>query len=154
MESGRKLGWSQGVGARATRWRRAGLAFSLTAGASVVFAQVLMQPGLYETTIELNLPGAPGAVKTTQCFTPDQAGDMHAHLMEAMGAVEDCTTSNVQTQGDAISWDTTCEDMTVRSEVMVRTDGFDAIVHTTIGGSVMTSRMTSRRIGATCTAEE
>jgi hypothetical protein len=154
MRSSRKWRWKLRVGAPATRWRRAGLAFSLTACASVVVAQVLMQPGLYETTIELNLPGAPGAVKSTQCFTPDQAGDMQAHLMEAMGAVEDCAISNVQTQGDTISWDAACDDMTVRSEVKVRSDGFDAVVHTTIGGNVITSRMTSRRIGATCTAEE
>lgn len=125
------------------------------AAAAVASAQTL-QPGNYEVEVEMQLPGSPSPVSAsdTQCLTPDDARDLRAVLLEAMGSDEECTHSSLRTNGNTLSWDSVCEDTTSSTELTYMGDSFTALVTTMIDGETFVANMRARRIGATCTPDE
>lgn len=125
------------------------------AAAAVASAQTL-QPGNYEIEIEMQLPGSPqpATASDTQCLTPDDVRDFRALLLDTMGSDEDCTHSNVVTEGNKWSWDSVCDDTTSHTELTHMSDSFTAVVTTRIEGETFVANMRARRIGATCTPDD
>ncbi len=116
------------------------------------WAQFSLQPGLYEMTLEMAMPGAPSpmTMKQTDCLTPDQAVDFIALIREQMNGNESCSFSEPLVRGKTVSWETDCDEGLSHSEVTFTADGFIGKVMTTVAGQEIPSTMTGRRIAATC----
>lgn len=137
------------------RRRSKSLACLAIASATIATAQTL-QPGDYEITFELQLPGTtePTLATATQCLAPEDARDLRAILTEAMGSHEDCTYSNLTTEGNKTSWDAVCDDTSSHTELTHNGDAFTAVVTTKIDGETFVANMRARRVSATCAPDD
>ena len=126
------------------------------ASAAIAWSQTSMRPGEYEITVEMQLPGIPGAQKATQtnCLSDEEARDFQSLIVGEMGGIEGCTFSNVQTSGSKITWDTKCDDVTGASELTFVSDGFTAITKMQTRGTEVTATTSGKWIGATCSVPD
>lgn len=120
---------------------------------ALAWAQQQLKPGSYEITIEMALPGSPTpvALTDTQCLSADETRDLRTILQQELATDGDCKFSEVVTKGDTVSWDTTCKDLTAKTEITVRSDGFNGTTTTTIEGTSVVAKFASKWIG-NCTA--
>jgi hypothetical protein len=131
------------------------LACLALASAALASAQTL-QPGDYEVTVDMQLPGSETTTFTeTTCLTPEGARDFRAFLQDSLSADEDCTHSNLRTAGNKTTWDSACGDSTSVSELTTLAgDTFTVVVTTNIGGETFKADMRAKRVAATCTVED
>jgi hypothetical protein len=137
--------------------RRASIIAAITlATTAIAWSQASMRPGQYEITVEMQLPGIPGAQKITQmdCLTAEEARDFQNLMMKEMSGVEGCTFSNVETTGNKITWDTACDSVTGTSELTFVTDGFTAVSKMKAQGTEVTATTSGKWVGATCTVPD
>jgi hypothetical protein len=129
---------------------------AIVLAAASAWGQASMRPGQYEITVEMQLPGVPGAQKVTQsdCLSEDEARNFQQIIMEEMGGIEGCTFSNVVTSGNKITWDTACDDVTGTSELTVVNDGFTAVTKMRTRGTEVTATTSGKWVGATCTVPD
>ena len=126
------------------------------ASAAIAWSQTSMRPGEYEITVEMQLPGIPGAQKITQmdCLTDEEARDFQSLIMGEMGGVEGCTFSNVETTGNKITWDTACDDVTGDFRAHVRRGRVHRGLEDETRGTEVTATTSGKWIGATCTVPD
>jgi Protein of unknown function (DUF3617) len=127
---------------------------ALTA-APLAWAQISLEPGQYELTTEVQMPGSSQTMKTTavDCLTPAEARDFQA-LMIRKSEEASCRVSNLRrTAADKITYDTTCaaSGTTASSELTFGSDWYSAVVRMEMAGTSSTSTVSAKRTSATCT---
>jgi hypothetical protein len=126
------------------------------AAAALAWAQQQLQPGSYEFTIEMAIPGSPTpvAMTETQCLTADEARDLRSIMQEQMATDGGCEYSEPVTRGDTMSWETTCDDLTAKSEITITANGFSGTTITTLDGADLVAKFAAKRIGACAATAE
>ena len=94
----------------------AGVALALALGPGA--AQAEHQPGLYEITTIMNMPGGPPPAPrvSTRCVTPDEARDPSIGLSQSMQRASQCNVTRKDMSGSHFVADMVCTgDQQVRS---------------------------------------
>jgi Protein of unknown function (DUF3617) len=137
-----------------------GIAAIVLAGTAVSWAQFALQPGEYELTSEMQLPGSSQTTRTTSvdCLSPAEAQDFQKLMMREFAATGSCEVSNVQTTADRVTFDTTCGSGGSRStgsaDITFGVDWYKAVVRQELSGARITSTVNAKRVGATCSNGE
>mgnify|MGYP006274114343 CR=1 FL=1 len=108
-----------------------------------------MNPGLWEITSEVKMPGMTmPAATTTQCITRDS---MVPQGGSSQGQGQ-CDVKDVQVRGDTVSWMIECHGqggaMTGTGEITYHGDRFEGSSKMTMQGMEITTEMQGKRIGA------
>ena len=137
---------------------------SLLLAASATEAQIVIRPGEYEVTLNMDLgipPEAPKAVmdaagfkgqKRRECITADDVKGDVATWFARETEDQNCKMSNVKTVGNRLTFTTTCEEddfrMVTNTDLTFGTDSFTGV---TTGkdpeGRMTTTKMSAKRIG-------
>jgi uncharacterized protein DUF3617 len=123
------------------------------------WAQVSVKPGQYRVTLEMNLPGAPQPTKheAFDCISAEDAKDLAKAVLRELATEDSCTSNNVKTAGNKITFDVTCDiegtPATSSTELTVGADSYSAVMKMTLGGAVTTTKMDGQWVAATCTEE-
>jgi len=129
-------------------------------------ASVALQPGQYETTVEVtrmsvaNMPGGmtpptPPPTTVRSCLTPEQAAQPNANFLSGSGDTGGCEYSNFSMDGGRMRGTVECssEGSTMRStfDGRIGGDGYQMTSQAQVTASGMTmemdTRTTARRIG-------
>jgi hypothetical protein len=107
-----------------------------------------MNPGLWEITSEVEMPGmSMPAATTTQCITKDA-------LVPQGGSGQgqgQCDVKDVQVRGDTVSWTIECHGqggpMTGTGEITYYGDSFEGSSKMSMQGMEITTKMKGKRVG-------
>lgn len=130
-------------------------AFGLAA-LTAAWAQLSVKPGQYRVTLEMNLPGAlgPQTQEALDCITAEDARDLTQAVLRELAAEDSCTSDNVKSAGNKITFDVTCDvdgtKATSNTELTVGADSYTAVMKMTIGDLVTTTRMQGQWISDSC----
>jgi Protein of unknown function (DUF3617) len=141
---------------RATVCKTAGVI--ALAGSALAWAQISLEPGQYELTTEIQIPGSSQPMKSTavDCLSPAEARDFQ-ELMIRKSEEASCRVSNLkQTAADKITYDTECagSGTTASSELTFGSDWYSAVVRMQMNGASSTSTVSAKRTSAMCTDAE
>ena len=129
----------------------------LALSTSVVAGGPNLNPGKWEITTKIEMPGMPmqmPAIKTTQCLTKDDYIMKEPPSPGKMGTAENpCKVTKSEVKGDTVIWGMVCEgqqitryhgEMTYHGDTM---EGFLKITQGAKGQPPMTLKMKGKRIG-------
>jgi hypothetical protein len=144
--------------------KRSSVAVSiLLSTAAIAWAQQFsVRPGEYETTVEMQLPGAPKPMlhKALSCITASDARDVHRTLSKALAEAQQgqCKISNEKNSASRLDFDMVCvDDDGTRSSTRVETTFADAayeqVAITKMGRDVITMKTKAKWLRATCSRE-
>jgi len=75
-------------------------------------SDMLMNPGLWEHTITMEMPGmpvAPQPMTVSQCLTPEEATDWEGSVAKINNQQDgNCQVSDVRKDGDTVRWNMSC----------------------------------------------
>lgn len=130
-----------------------GLAGVLTLVAVAVAQTVILRPGQYEMTVEMNMPGGVkmDPLKQTDCITSDDLKDFTKAFQEPDFA-KSCKVSGYTATGSKVTFNTDCTEdgtrMTGKTEMNFTAESFTGQTTTKDAeGNVMTLKMSGKRIG-------
>ncbi len=128
--------------------------------AAAAWAQLTVKPGEYQVAVELQLPGAPApnTMQTLDCIAAEDAADLSKAMLRELATEDTCTSSNLQTIGNKMSFDVLCtvEGEAVKSTLVVTVtspESYSAVMDINVEGAVISTRMTGTWVGATCSPE-
>lgn len=127
---------------------RVGATLVIVASAAPVSAQA-MQPGLWETTARMEMPGMAMPPMTTQQCIRDASPE------SVVPQMPNCTVTNRSASGNTVRWSVRCQEggmtMSGNGEMTIRGATSEGVLQMTIeeGGQrqQMTHRYSGRRIG-------
>ena len=108
-----------------------------------------MNPGKWEVTSEMDMPGMPMKMPThtfTHCVSKEQADKPEP----PRGPREnDCKVSDYAIEGNVVTYKMTCEksNTTVVGKMTFGLDSYEVVNHMKMGEREMTQKMTGKRIG-------
>lgn len=136
---------------------KATVATALGAAAfTAAWAQLSVKPGQYRVKVEMLLPGAPTpqTQEALDCISAEDARDLTQAVLRELAAEDSCTSDNVQTTGNKITFDVTCDvdgtKATSNTELTVNGDSYTAIMKMSMGDFMTTTRMDGQWVGAEC----
>jgi hypothetical protein len=121
---------------------------------TVAVAQtVILRPGQYEMTVEMNMPGGVkmDPLKQTDCITAEDLKDFSKAFLEADFA-KACKVSGYKATGNKVTFSTDCTEngahMSGKTEMNFTADSFTGLTTTKDDeGTVITLRMSGKKIG-------
>jgi Protein of unknown function (DUF3617) len=127
----------------------------------VTWAQVIsVRPGRYETTAEMQFPGAPTPmrIKDFDCVTPEEGRDLIKAWLKEAGGSEECKLSNVKQAGNTVMFESTClvegERAKATAEVTFGADWFNGNLAMTVEGDRVSVKTTAKWVGPACKEED
>ena len=121
--------------------------------AAVAAQTVILRPGQYEMTVEMNMPGGVkmDPLKQTDCITRDDLKDFSKAFQEPDFA-KACKVSGYSATGNKVTFNTDCTEdgtrMTGKTEMNFTAESFNGQTTTKDGeGNVMTLKMSGKRVG-------
>lgn len=112
---------------------------------------VSLRPGNYETAAEISIPGSPVKQpphKAAQCIS---SRDLKEFAERLTTTSKNCAASDLKLTGAKATFTRTCKDrpaITTKGEVTFSSESFIAEMESTAAGrTVMTGRVTGKRIG-------
>ncbi len=122
--------------------------------APAAYAAPTMQPGLWEITTEVTVPGHPGPIppmRVEQCFTAEQLAKTEHPLPQMQG----CTLDDSRRDGDITRWRMHCDNkqgrMSAQGEIRYGPNAYSggASFTQTVDGKPMTltHRYQAKRVG-------
>jgi hypothetical protein len=112
-----------------------------------------MQPGRWEITMQMSMPGMPmemPAQKVTQCVTKKQLEDPNGAVPGAPGGTNPCKVTNHKVDGHKVTWNMTCSEpqaMTGSGEIIVNGDTYTGTMKMTSDQGQMTMKYNAKRLG-------
>lgn len=128
-------------------WRLASAVLLLLSAVSVQAGSVSdMNPGLWEITTQMKMPGMEMPANTmTECITKDSA------VPPAGYKQGQCEFSDVEVRGNTVNWSIRCDSqggvMTGSGETTYHGDTFEGSTRMSMQGMEITTKMSGRRIG-------
>ncbi len=123
--------------------------------ATLACAGVDLEPGLWEITTQMEMPGLPVAMPattSTQCITEKDMVPQGGQAAPSDGQ-EQCKVVSQSIEGSTVTWETACDtpqgEMTSQGSISYSGDSFEG-TSTTSGAAMpqpMTSKMSGKRIG-------
>lgn len=112
----------------------------------------VMKPGKWETTMTLDIPGLPVAMKpitTSVCLSEEDAADPDKSFPSATKDPK-CKIVNMKVDGNKVTWNVKCSaetDVSARGEMTVGDDRYEGVVTAVTGGQEISTKIKGKRLG-------
>jgi hypothetical protein len=120
-------------------------------------AQSPMRPGLWETTMQMQMPNMPikmPEMKVNSCVTPEQLKDPASTLPRGpqTGRADqtDCKVSDYKQSGNTVTWKMACtkpQQMTSAGEMTYTNDSYTGTMTMSSAQGAMTMQLSGKRLG-------
>jgi hypothetical protein len=116
---------------------------------AAALADTMMQPGLWEITTRMEMPGMPKMqpMKVNQCISPAEAAKTESTLPKD----NTCQLKNHSVTGNTVRWSVACkqggEAMSGDGEMTYKGTSYDGTMRMKARGMDMTYRYSGKRIG-------
>ena len=136
-----------------THVRRIALALPVVAIAAAALAQIDMRPGLWEITVQMEMPGMPGPMPPqtmTQCWTPEDVKNPGRLAGKPPAGDMKCEIADQKKEGTTVTWKMKCtgsRPMTAEGRMTVTGDSYEGVVTYDMGGQRMTVKQKAKRLG-------
>lgn len=132
----------------------------LLIAAAALVAQSPMRPGMWEVTMQMQMPNMPAGVqmpemKVPQCITPEQAKDpantMPRGPQAGRGArKDDCKVADYKMSGNKATWTMTCttpDKLSSTGEMTFADDSYTGAMKMITAQGEMTMKVAGKRVG-------
>ncbi|HXG58183.1 MAG TPA: DUF3617 family protein [Thermoanaerobaculia bacterium] len=111
-----------------------------------------IKAGKWETTIEMEIPGAPmkmPPVKFTTCISKEQAENPENSVPKSMDKKSECKVSDLKITGNKVSYTVTCKNnMSMDAEMKYSDDSYEGTMKMRLEGAPeMTHKYSGKRLG-------
>ncbi len=115
----------------------------------VLLGQPQLRPGQYEVNDEITIEGKPQKTTESTCISGNGLDNLPKLLLSQIED-NDCTVTNLVTNGDRLTFQMTCPEERVRAAVDMTFggDSYTSSMRMTMGDAVMTVKSNARRTGA------
>ncbi|MDO8484538.1 MAG: DUF3617 family protein [Candidatus Limnocylindrales bacterium] len=117
---------------------------------TAVSAQGPMRAGRWEITTQMQMPNMPvqmPAMKTMQCITKEQLESSSKGLPTAADGRSSCKVSDYKVDGNKVTWNMECPDMTGTGEITFKADTYEGLMKLTTKQGDMSMKMSANRLG-------